>query len=346
MHFERWSLLLIGEALRHPTTSYSDFLMAIAITPDTLDDRLEGLVSSGLLERLPGGERLRDRRYELSAKGKDLAEAITALDAWSARWSLPVPTPGELLVAQSGATARTAEKATIEISLLGSFGVSVSGRPIRGLSPGSQRLLVFLALHDRAVARSAVAGTMWPESSEARAGISLRSALSRMDPATHEAILAASAGLALADHVVVDLRVAQGLARRLLDCNATSNADDVSSGALDMLSRELLPDWYDDWVVAEAEDWRQLRANALEALARLMTEDGRLADAAGAARAAIKVEPLRESAHAALIAVHLAEGNQAEALRVFDRFRALLLAALDLEPTKNLAEMVSAIQKV
>jgi DNA-binding SARP family transcriptional activator len=167
-----------------------------------------------------------------------------------------------------------------------------------------------------------------------------------MDPATHEAILGASAGLALGDHVVVDLRVAQSLARRLLDCSATSSADDVSSSSLELLSKELLPDWYDDWVVAEAEDWRQLRANALEALARLMTEDGRLADAAGAARAAIKVEPLRESAHAALIAVHLAEGNQAEALRVFDRFRALLLAALDLEPTKNLAEMVSVIQKV
>ena len=113
--------------------------------------------------------------------------------------------------------------------------------------------------------------------------------------------------------------------------------------AVAILSAELLPDWYDDWVIAEAEDWRQLRMNALEALAGLLIERGRLADAAGAARAAMKVEPLRESAHAALIRVHLAEGNQSEALRVFDRYRVLLGSALGLRPTERLNELVQAI---
>ena len=55
---------------------------------------------------------------------------------------------------------------------------------------------------------------------------------------------------------------------------------------------------------------------------------------------AIKAEPLRESAHAALIRVHLAESNQSEALRQFERYQGLLRAALGIEPTSRLRELV------
>lgn len=331
MRFEGTSFLLIAEALRRQSTSYGEFLACLPIAPDTLDGCLEGLVGSGLLKRLPGPTPLRESGFELSAKGLDLAESITSLEAWSARWAVEGSRP---------------EKENIEISLLGSFGVSVGGRPIRGLSLGSQRLLALLALNDRAVARTTLAGTMWPDSSEARAGVSLRSALSRMDTETRGAITAASAALELADHVVVDLWVARELAGRIVDTGSDLSAEDVGLLAVETLSHDVLPDWYDEWMTHDSEDWRQLRVNALEALALLMIADGRLADGAAAARAAIKVEPLRESAHAALIAVHLAEGNQAEALRVFDRFSAVLQSALDLAPTQNLAELVAGIHRV
>jgi DNA-binding SARP family transcriptional activator len=189
-----------------------------------------------------------------------------------------------------------------------------------------------------------MAGRMWPDATDERAGISLRSALSRLDTDTREAILSASADLSLADAVTVDLRSAQALARRLLDPSVPVRSADLSASAVAALSRELLPDWYDDWVVAEAEDWRQLRMSALEALSESLVVAGRLADAAGAARAAMKVEPLRESAHATLIRVHLAEGNQSEALRVYDRYSVLLSAALGLEPTERLSGLVSSIR--
>jgi DNA-binding SARP family transcriptional activator len=97
-------------------------------------------------------------------------------------------------------------------------------------------------------------------------------------------------------------------------------------------------------VVAEAEDWRQLRMTALEAVAQVLIEKGRLAEAASAARSAMKVEPLRESAHASLIRVHLAEGNQTEALRVYERYRELLAVALSLEPTEHLSGLVAELR--
>jgi DNA-binding SARP family transcriptional activator len=235
--------------------------------------------------------------------------------------------------------------ARIEISLLGSFEVRIGTGRFSLTSLGSKRLLVFLALHDRIVARVAIAGTIWPEVSDEKAGVSLRASLSRMGAPLREAIVAAPADLHLATNVTVDYRESQALAHRLLQSETPPRASDLSSDAVSVLSDELLPDWYDDWVVAEAEDWRQLRMTALEAQARILTACGRLPEAAGAARAAMRAEPLRESAHASLVRVHLAEGNQSEALRVYERYRKLLLDELELEPTRLLSDLVASIRR-
>lgn len=336
IHFARWSLLIIGAALRHKITRLDDFEQQLDVARTTLATWLDALVASGLMHS-SGGPAV-EVEYTLTEKGADLASVITAIDQWSERWALPVPAPAELTMTDSDDATPPLE---IDISLMGAFELKVGGRSVRDLSIGSQRLLVFLALHDRAMARVAVAGSMWPEVSDERAGISLRSALSRLDPETREAIMVASVGLGLADTVTVDYRVRQTMARRIL---RGEFSPELLSQATAMLSEELLPDWYDDWVAAEAEDWRQLRVSALETLADVLVDQDRLAEAAGAARAAIKVDPLRESAHATLIRVHLAEGNQSEALRVFDRYSALLLSALNLGPTPHLIDLVESIR--
>ena len=339
IHFERWSLLLLGAALRTGSRRYAQFLEEVDISPTTLIGRLEGLVSSGLMT-YKAGANAGESEYILTPKGEDLAGVITALDEWSERWALEVPTPAELTVGEDSDS--TVPTTRVRLSMLGSFDLRVRNQPVRGLSVGSQRLLVFLALNDRPVTRSAVAGTMWPEVSEARAGLSLRSALTRLDPATRDAILIASAGLALEGDVEVDLHNAQLLARRLIA--GQPEPSDLSLEVIGTLSHELLPDWSDDWVVAEAEDWKQLRMSALESLALLLIEDNRLGEAASAARAAIRVDPLRESGYVALVKVHLAKGDQSEALRVFDRYAELLSAALGLEPTDNLRDLIASLR--
>ena len=364
MQVERWTLLIVRQALLRGTTRFPDFQQALGVDPNLLAARLADLVSGGVMRLTTDVSRPEQSEYVLTAKGRALEGTITAFSTWSDDWSDaglavaaalphadrhdidPAPDPTIALTPALSLPAtepEVSESVVIEIAVLGSFALRVGGKPVGPLSVGSQRLLVFLALHDRAVGRAAMAGTMWPEATDERAGISLRSALSRLDAPTREAILVASAGLRLADTVVVDLRRAQALAKRLLEPGAQVRQADLAPEAIAALSSELLPDWYDDWVIAESEDWRQLRMNALEALARQLTREGRLAEAAGAARAAMKVEPLRESAHATLIRVHLAEGNQSEALRVFERYRALLGTALGLEPTPLLSRLVGGL---
>jgi DNA-binding SARP family transcriptional activator len=149
--------------------------------------------------------------------------------------------------------------------------------------------------------------------------------------------------LGLAEGVTVDIGHAQRLARRLLDPAVTPEQSDLSPAAIVILSGDLLPGWYEDWVLVEAEDWRQLRLHALETLAGRLTAVGCWGQAAHAAGAAVRAEPLRESAHAALIQVHLAEGNQSEAVRQFTRYQALLHAELGLEPTQRLRRLIQGL---
>src|SRR4029450_13229953 len=78
---------------------------------------------------------------------------------------------------------------------------------------------------------------------------------------------------------------------------------------------ELLPGWYEDWVLFERERLRQLQMHALEAIAGRLTAERGFAGGIGGGRAAVRLEPLRESATRALIAAHLAENNVVEAVR-------------------------------
>jgi DNA-binding SARP family transcriptional activator len=231
-----------------------------------------------------------------------------------------------------------------ELSLLGGFVFSVGGDALLGISASSQRLLAFLALRDRVMTRQHVAGTIWPESTDERASASLRSALSRLDSSVRQAVKVTADDLGVAEGVAVDVHYSRSLARRLIDRDTPPTEEDIGASAVAALSDDLLPGWYDDWAVIAAEDWRQLRIHALEAVATRLTSADRLAEAAGAALAAVRAEPLRESARAALIRVHLAEGNESQAHEEFERYRVLLHAELGLEPTSRLSQLLSALE--
>lgn len=150
----------------------------------------------------------------------------------------------------------------------------------------------------------------------------------------------------LSDEVTVDLWDSRELAHRLLAPERSTQAAAPGSGAIPPLSEELLPDWYDEWVLVEAEDWRQLRLHALEALAESLTTEQKYGDAAAAALAAVRAEPLRESPRAALIRVHIAEGNPSEALREFARYGELLKVELGVGPTERLRALVAGLGAV
>ena len=231
---------------------------------------------------------------------------------------------------------RTRRPAEASLALLGAFELQCDGRRV-SLPLSAQRLLAFVALHERPLLRVYVAGTLWIDAPEERAGASLRSSLWRLNRPGHRLVEATSTHLRLAPELDVDLRRALGLAHRLLDGTASSADLDSAETAL---AGELLPDWYDDWLLFERERFRQLSLHALEALAEQLAAAGRLARSLEAALSAVRSEPLRESAHRALIRVHLAEGNRNEALRQYELCRRLLRDGLGVEPSAQLDELL------
>ncbi len=107
---------------------------------------------------------------------------------------------------------------------------------------------------------------------------------------------------------------------------------------------ELLPDWYDDWVMFERERLRQLRLHALEILCRRLAAAGSFGPAVDAGLAAVLGEPLRESAQRVLIEAHLAEGNRSEAIRQYNSYRVRLYAELGLQPSPSLRRLVLEVE--
>lgn len=212
--------------------------------------------------------------------------------------------------------------------MIDGFSLDWDDRPL-ALSVGNQRLLCFLALHDRPLQRQFVAGVLWPEATEKQAAANLRSALWRLNQPDEAppSVVATAQHLVVAPLVQVDLRNAVTAAQRLLD------GPPSAPPPVDAFVGDLLPDWYDDWVVFERERFRQVRLHALEAICRAQTAAGRFPEAIAAGLAAVEGEPFRESAHRALIEVHLAEGNRFEAIREYDRFRRLLRDEIGVEPS-------------
>ncbi len=227
----------------------------------------------------------------------------------------------------------------VTLRLLKGFTLLVGDDPV-ALSYSAQRLLAFLALQDRPRTRTYVARTLWPEATTPRANANLRSSLWRASRTGHRVIDASAQEMALAGGITVDIHDAVARAHCLLD--KTCLCDDIlTRQTRDDLSADLLPEWSDnEWVLIEQEQYHQLRLYALEAMAKRLTTAGRHGEAVAAGLAAVRAEPLRESAHRVLIDAHLAAGNRAAAQHQYEQCRCTLLEELGLEPSDTLRSLL------
>ncbi len=224
------------------------------------------------------------------------------------------------------------------VTLLNAFELSCRGAAVP-MPMSVQRLVAFVALHPHPVLRPYVAGSLWPDTFDDRASANLRSGLWRLHHTGLSVIEAAGQHLRLHADVQVDLREAEALARRALDDDCAEGLDLEPS----VLARDLLPDWYDDWVLIERECFRQFRLQALDALCERLIQAGRLREALEAGLSSMAGEPLRESAHRALIRVHLADGNPGEAIRQYRFCRRLLRERLGIEPSNRIKELIRTV---
>jgi DNA-binding SARP family transcriptional activator len=224
----------------------------------------------------------------------------------------------------------------VRVTLLGSW--SLTGVPDGAAPLLARRLVTYLSLRGPAP-REEVAAALWPDAASQRASGSLRTALWRVR-AVHPRLVTCDGDSArLHPDVRVDVDELVEDVRRL---DAGELPPRLRALPRYLLDGDLASGWYDDWILLERERVRQLRLHALEGLALALAEEGRFCLALEAALAAVRSEPLRESAHRVVVLVHLREGNRSEALRHLEGYRVLLDRELGVPPSPALLRLLDS----
>ena len=83
---ERWSLLILRDAF-YGVSRFDDFQRDLGVARNILTDRLNKLVSAGVLEKVQYEERPPRYEYKLTLKGRDLLPVLLTMMNWGDKWS-------------------------------------------------------------------------------------------------------------------------------------------------------------------------------------------------------------------------------------------------------------------
>ena len=229
---------------------------------------------------------------------------------------------------------------TWQLALLGTWHL-LAGDHAVDLHKREQRLVAVLAIEGPRP-RAYVSGMLWPESTEQHAAGNLRAAILKIDRAAPRLLRHDRSGLALHPDVHVDLADLTACIEQIGGWTLPrATAEPSDSACLAMLLRgDLLPGWYDDWVLYERTRLQQARLRALELLTDRLSERGEYAAALVAGSVAVTIEPLSESTHRALIHAQMRAGNYHDALKIYQAFRNRIMAELGIRPTERMQMLV------
>jgi DNA-binding SARP family transcriptional activator/tetratricopeptide (TPR) repeat protein len=204
-------------------------------------------------------------------------------------------------------------------------------------------LLAYMLLNrSRHVGREELIGALWPDRAPVSQDAALRTLLSRLRSALGADTLTGRDELILdlPTPVWIDLEAAAIEVERAQQALAAGDARSswaLAQVPLNIAGRGLLPGAQALWLEPRRRELEDVRLQALEAVGRsgLMMGGTQLASSERAARSIIDAEPYRESGYVLLMEALEAEGNIAEALRVFDRLRTLLRDELGTSPSPD-----------
>jgi len=84
---ERWSLLIMRDALFRGMSRFSEFQRSLEVATNVLADRLARFVDAGFLDRIDDGT------YQPTVKAHAVVPVLLALSAWGDAWAAPDGAP-------------------------------------------------------------------------------------------------------------------------------------------------------------------------------------------------------------------------------------------------------------
>jgi len=241
-----------------------------------------------------------------------------------------------------------ATRQRLEIRLLGTFDVSVDGRPVGTGGARRDALLALLALRrGRPVSVDALIDDLWGPDVPAAPRNAVQHHVARLRAALgQESIVGSRNGYALAD-ATTDALVFEDLlveARAALCAGDARRAAEIATRALLLWRGPALDGLADtDWVRAEASRLQELRIDALEERFEAALELGEHREIVSELHRAIHESPFRERLWRQLMLALYRSGRAADALETYQSARRVHVEQLGLEPGPELRRTQKAI---
>ncbi len=204
----------------------------------------------------------------------------------------------------------------LEVRFLGKYEIRLNDRSVDLSSRPAQSLLAYLLLNpNMSIRREKLAGLIWPDSSESNARSNLRHALWRVRKSFD------SEGSYLhADDLTISLQLQTGdwVDVNVLDTNVR---DDTSTDALvEIVSAyggELLPGFYEEWVVMERERLNAVFEQKIDLLLDRLIAENQWEKVLKWGEHWISLDFTTESAYRALMMAHAAQGDLGKVAAVY-----------------------------
>ncbi len=248
--------------------------------------------------------------------------------------------------------------ATLTLSLLGPFAVSLDERPLTKFTTNRvQALLIYLAVEvvTAPVRRDTLMGVLWPDLPQESAQTNLRQTLYRLRKAIPELSRCDGDGTTpflLADRQTVQINpngrfhLDVHQFTKLLKSDECHWPEAVALYRDNFLTDFYLPDSapFEEWAASQRSALLRQALDALDTLTARSLEAGELDAAETFARRQLELDNLRESAHRQLMEALVRNGRRRAALSHYETCRQLLRDELDIEPTLETQKLYEAIR--
>jgi DNA-binding SARP family transcriptional activator len=311
-------------------------------------------LSGPLSPHLQADGRLRDFCHRAAAAGARFVSGAHAplqmLGIGMSEQCVLYPAHDELVrFAQSVAVRLTTDDkgvsmpATLQARLFGDFQL-ICGRELTQAVTRErvQLLLIYLLLnHQTPQARRKIAFLFWPETNEKQAFSNLRSLLSRLRRTAPElepllAVDSKTIRWRAPQHLAVDMAEFVYAVAQLQPAESTGSEVVLLQAlrrVVDSYPAELLPNFYDDWILAARQQLRNHFFFAGEWLIALLRARGDYRTAIHYAHRLLAHDPLSEATYRLLIELYGLNGERLRAMQLYQHCCDLLARELDVAPS-------------
>ena len=227
---------------------------------------------------------------------------------------------------------------------------------LKGLEASKdQELLSYLLIHrDRPHSREALASLLWADTSTEKSKKYLRQALWHL----HAALNSDNGNdVLVVDHDWLTLNPCSNLWTDVADFErAFSGAEGIAGRQLDtekalalkdavsLYNDDLLPGYYQDWILFERERLQNMYLLMLDKLIVYLQFRGEYEVAQGHAATILRYDPARERTHRQLMHLYSLAGDRTSALRQFERCAQSLKQELGVRPERKTVELYERIK--